>query len=135
MNLKEVKELIEAIPKERLTSIEIEMPDLKIKIAWAPLKPIEPESLPLSEEILTVVRSPVAGSFLRAPESKELPFVKPGYSVKDGTILCVIEARGVQNEIEAEVAGTVEKVLVEDGAPVEINQPLFQIKKRSEISV
>jgi acetyl-CoA carboxylase biotin carboxyl carrier protein len=76
-----------------------------------------------------VVKSPIVGTFYEAPSPDSDPFVKVGDSVKQGDTLCIVEAMKIMNEIEAEFAGTVQKVLVNDGQPVEFDQPLFIIKK------
>jgi len=74
-----------------------------------------------------VVTSPMVGTFYRAPAPGEAPFVSVGDAVKVGQTLCIIEAMKIMNEIEAEVNGTIAKVLVENAQPVEFNQPLFCI--------
>lgn len=76
-----------------------------------------------------LVKSPIVGTFYRSPSPEESPFVLTGDKVEAGQTLCIIEAMKIMNEIEAEFSGTVEKVLIEDGTPVEFDQPLFIIKK------
>ncbi|MDX1591412.1 MAG: acetyl-CoA carboxylase biotin carboxyl carrier protein [Balneolaceae bacterium] len=76
-----------------------------------------------------VVKSPIVGTFYEAPSPDSDPFVKVGDTVKQGQTLCIVEAMKIMNEIEAEFGGTVQKVLVNDGQPVEFDQPLFIIKK------
>ena len=71
--------------------------------------------------------SPMVGTFYRAPSPDADPFVKEGDVVTAGQTVCIIEAMKIMNEIEAEVSGRVSKVLVENGAPVEYNTPLFQV--------
>lgn len=75
------------------------------------------------------VKSPIVGTFYRSPSPDASPFVQTGDRVEAGQTLCIIEAMKIMNEIEAEFAGTVEKILVEDGTPVEFDQPLFIINK------
>ena len=75
-----------------------------------------------------VVKSPMVGTFYRAPEPGAEPFASVGTKVEVGTTLCVIEAMKLLNEIEADKAGTVKAVLVENGQPVEYGQPLFLIE-------
>ena len=75
----------------------------------------------------TVVRSPMVGTFYRASSPEAKPFVDVGQTVKKGDILCIVEAMKMMNHIEAETSGTIESVLVENGHPVEFDQPLFTI--------
>jgi acetyl-CoA carboxylase biotin carboxyl carrier protein len=75
----------------------------------------------------TVVKSPMVGTFYRSPSPGAKAFVEVGEAVKSGDTLCIIEAMKLLNEIEAEVAGEVKQVLVENGQPVEYGQPLFVI--------
>ncbi len=91
----------------------------------APVIPSEPE--PAAEEFHTV-RSPIVGTFYRAPNPGAKPFVKAGDSIEIGTILCIIEAMKLMNEIESDVAGEVVKILVDNSQPVEYGQPLFHIE-------
>jgi acetyl-CoA carboxylase biotin carboxyl carrier protein len=74
-----------------------------------------------------VVKSPMVGTFYRAPSPGAKAFVEVGQTVSTGDTLCIIEAMKLLNEIEADVGGTVKAVLVENGQPVEYSQPLFVI--------
>jgi acetyl-CoA carboxylase biotin carboxyl carrier protein len=76
----------------------------------------------------SLVRSPMVGTFYRAPSPGSRPFVEEGQEVKLGDTLCIIEAMKILNQIECEQAGTVRRILVENGQPVEYNQPLFVIE-------
>lgn len=76
-----------------------------------------------------VVKSPIVGTFYEAPSPDSDPFIKVGDKVSKGETLCIIEAMKIMNEIDAEFSGTVEKIIVDDGQPVEFDQPLFIIKK------
>jgi acetyl-CoA carboxylase biotin carboxyl carrier protein len=80
------------------------------------------------EEELGVIRSPMVGTFYRAPSPTSPNYVEEGSSVSKGQVVCIVEAMKLMNEIEAEIAGTVVKILVQNGAPVEFNQPLFEIR-------
>lgn len=73
------------------------------------------------------VKSPIIGTFYRKPSPDKGPFVEIGDSVKEGDVLCVIEAMKLFNEIESEVSGKIVKVLVDDSSPVEFDQPLFLV--------
>ena len=74
-----------------------------------------------------VVKSPMVGTFYRAPNPGAAPFVEVGQSVKEGQPLCIIEAMKLLNEIEADKTGVIKEILVENGEPVEYGQPLFVI--------
>ena len=78
---------------------------------------------------LAVVKSPIVGTFFRAPEPGAPPFVEVGGLVKKGQVLCIIEAMKLMNEIESDAVGTVAKIYVENGQPVEYGQPLFGVTK------
>ena len=73
------------------------------------------------------VKSPIIGTFYRKPSPDKGPFVEVGDSIKEGDVLCVIEAMKLFNEIESEVSGKIVKVLVDDSSPVEFDQPLFLV--------
>jgi acetyl-CoA carboxylase biotin carboxyl carrier protein len=75
-----------------------------------------------------VVNSPMVGTFYRSSAPGEKPFINVGDSVDENTVVCIIEAMKVMNEIKAEMRGTVAKVLVEDGKPVQYGQPLFELR-------
>ena len=74
------------------------------------------------------ILSPMPGTFYTAPSPEAELFVKPGDTVKKGDTLCIIEAMKIMNEIEAESSGVISEVLINNGDPVEYNQPLFKIK-------
>jgi acetyl-CoA carboxylase biotin carboxyl carrier protein len=76
----------------------------------------------------TVVKSPIVGTFYRAPDPNSPPFVSEGDRVKVGQVLCIIEAMKLMNEIEAEVAGEVVKIHPENGQPVQYGDPLFTVR-------
>ncbi len=77
---------------------------------------------------LVVVKSPIVGTFFRAPEPDAEPFVEVGSSVRKGQVLCIIEAMKLMNEIDAEVGGEIVSILVENGQPVQYGEQLFAIK-------
>lgn len=159
MDLKLVKNLLDLISKTELNEVSIEEGDFKLKVKkqsdapaqaapmqfqmpaqQAPAQPAQPaaaaapadtgssekkESQPDGE----TVKSPIVGTFYESPSPDSDPFVKVGDTVQKGDTLCIVEAMKIMNEIEAEFSGTVQKLLVEDGQPVEYDQPLFIIKK------
>lgn len=80
-------------------------------------------------EGVQTINSPMVGTFYRAPSPGAAPFVSVGQSVKAGDTVCIVEAMKLLNEIEADFDGVIEKILVENGDPVEYNQPLFVIRR------
>jgi acetyl-CoA carboxylase biotin carboxyl carrier protein len=89
----------------------------------APAPPVEDATNGLS-----VVKSPIVGTFYRSPDPNAAPFVSVGDQVKVGQVLCIIEAMKLMNEIESEVAGEVVKVHHDNGQPVQYGEPLFTIR-------
>jgi acetyl-CoA carboxylase biotin carboxyl carrier protein len=79
---------------------------------------------------LFIVKSPIVGTYYEAPSPGTPPFVKVGDAVKEGQVLCIIEAMKLMNEIEAEVTGVIAKMFVGNGSPVEYGMPLFGIRKQ-----
>jgi len=88
-------------------------------------------AVPVPEQGLHTVRSPIVGTFYECPSPGSPPFVKPGDIVEVGQILCIVEAMKLMNEIEADVAGEIVKKLVANGQPIEYGQELFVIRPRS----
>ena len=77
------------------------------------------------------VRSPIVGTFYRAPSPDAEPYVEIGQSVQIGTVMCIVEAMKLMNEIESDCSGTVVNIIAENGKPVEYNQVLFLVEKTS----
>jgi acetyl-CoA carboxylase biotin carboxyl carrier protein len=94
-----------------------------------PAAPQQQPSAPQApaEEEGTIIRAPIVGTFYRRPSPDEDAFIAVGDNVSVGQTLCIIEAMKLMNEIESEIAGTIVKILVEDGQPVEFDQPLFVV--------
>ncbi len=92
---------------------------------------IESQVIEENKELVNGVEllSPMPGTFYNSPSPDDPPFVKVGDKVKEGQVLCIIEAMKIMNEIEAENSGTISKVLVNNSDPVEYNQPLFIVSK------
>jgi acetyl-CoA carboxylase biotin carboxyl carrier protein len=84
---------------------------------------------PAEDADLFIVKSPIVGTFYEAPSPGMPPFVRVGDTVKEGQVLCIIEAMKLMNEIEAEVSGVLAKMLVNNGSPVEYGMPIFAIRK------
>jgi len=93
-------------------------------------QPPAPAEEPASDADLFVVKSPIVGTFYEAPSPGTPPFVKVGDTVKEGQVLCIIEAMKLMNEIEAEISGVLAKVFVNNSSPVEYGMPLFGIRKQ-----
>ena len=89
----------------------------------------EKATVSANDEDLYIVKSPMVGTFYKAPGEGKEPFVKVSDEVNNGDVLCIIEAMKLMNEIESEVSGTIEEVLVKDGQMVEYGQPLFKVKE------
>ncbi len=116
---------------------QITQPQMNIGSPTAPPAPpvvqpkieaIETKIEEVKEKAYHEVKSPIVGTFYRAPSPDAEPYVKIGDSVAPGTVLCIVEAMKLMNEIECDVAGKVIKILVENGKPVEYGQILFLIE-------
>lgn len=151
MDLSELKGIISLMQKSDLTEIEIEIQDLKLKLARpgkaqslqevpayrevvpsrvaesASPEPVRPSSK--EDPIGDSFNSPMVGTFYRKPSPDDAAFVQVGDHVKKGDALCIIEAMKVMNEIQADFAGEIIDILEEDGSSVEYGQPLFKIRK------
>jgi acetyl-CoA carboxylase biotin carboxyl carrier protein len=86
--------------------------------------------MPKPEEKLHMVHSPIVGTYYESPSPGSPPFVKPGDQVEVGQVLCIVEAMKLMNEIEADVAGEIVKMLVKNGQPIEYGQELFAIRPK-----
>jgi acetyl-CoA carboxylase biotin carboxyl carrier protein len=91
--------------------------------AGGPAAPVEAPASPYHE-----VKSPMVGTFYRAPSPEAPPFVEVGHHVRPGQTLCILEAMKLMNELQSEVSGVVRKVHVDNGAPVEYGQTLFSVE-------
>ena len=94
----------------------------------APKAPVVAVAAGADEEGYTFVKSPMVGTFYRSPSPENPSFIEIGTKVEDKSVVCIIEAMKIMNEIQAEVKGTVSEILVENGQPVEYGQRLFKIK-------
>jgi len=111
-------------------SAPIAMPPVPVApapIAEAAVTLVETAATPATETSGDTIKSPIIGTFYRKPSPDKPNFVEVGDRVNEGDTLCVIEAMKLFNEIEAEMSGTIVKILVEDSTPVEFDQPLFVI--------
>ena len=156
IDLNYLKKLIKLLDSSNLAELEIEEQGSKIRLSKprpkvtgmmsaAPMQMMQapsgdtqvsvekksdakPAEAPKSENTYEV-RSPMVGTFYRAPSPDADSYVQVGSTVGEGSVLCIIEAMKLMNEIESDVSGKIVKILVENGQPVEYNQPLFLIEK------
>jgi acetyl-CoA carboxylase biotin carboxyl carrier protein len=147
MDIAKIRELVELVAESGIAELEIEDDNFSLRIcghagaaaapvmaapAALPAAPVpgpaaEPVVTPAADPSLREVRSPIVGTFYRAPEPGSAPFVDVGQRVAAGDVLCIVEAMKVLNEIEAEFGGVVKEVCLEDGQPVEAEGVLFRI--------
>jgi acetyl-CoA carboxylase biotin carboxyl carrier protein len=149
MDLRKLKKMIDLVQESGISELEVTEGEEKVRIAkFVPAGAAQPAvyaaapmvaapgaasavSLDDDEEDKEpeghVVKSPMVGTFYRAPSPGADPFVAVGQAVKPGDTLCIIEAMKLLNEIESEVEGVVKEVLVENGDPLEFGEPLFII--------
>ena len=147
MDIRKVKKLIELLETSDIAEIEIKEGEEAVRIsrsssvtttvvapAAAPVAAPAPSPAAAAEEKPApqttsrhIVSSPMVGTFYRKPAPDKPPFVEVGDIVSEGSVLCVIEAMKLFNEIESEVTGKIVKILVDDSSPVEFDQPLFLV--------
>lgn len=156
MNLKEIQQLIDMINNSDLDEATIEEGDFKITLKRSSANPVpnnsqlvsthavtqavsEPQpviesqvkesepSKPMNEGLIEI-RSPIVGTFYRAPSPEADAFVNVNDRIENGQVLCIIEAMKLMNEIESDFAGSIVEILVDNGQPVEYDQVLFLIK-------
>jgi acetyl-CoA carboxylase biotin carboxyl carrier protein len=148
MDLRKLKKLIDLVQESGIAELEITEGEEKVKIvkggalsSTAPPAPAAASGAdarvlaapaaagaaaePTAGQEGHVVKAPMVGTFYRSPSPDAKPFVEVGQAVKEGDTICIIEAMKLMNEIEADAAGTVKAILVENGQPVEYGQPLF----------
>lgn len=117
-------------PEAPLPSESAQISSASSTVAQAKLP--EPREETGSAEEVHIVKSPIVGTFYWAPSPDTEPFVTVGSKVETGQVLCIIEAMKLMNEIEADVAGEVARIFVENGHPVEYGEPLFGIRPRGK---
>ena len=157
MDLKEIQNLIKFVAKSGASEVKLEMDDIKITIktgseettfvqqvpmasapviqqapaaapsATAEAAPAAPAPAASEDSKYVTIKSPIIGTFYRKPSPDKPVFVEVGTDIKEGDVLCVIEAMKLFNEIESEVSGKIVKILVDDASPVEFDQPLFLV--------
>ncbi|WP_299108521.1 acetyl-CoA carboxylase biotin carboxyl carrier protein [uncultured Winogradskyella sp.] len=155
MDIKEIQNLIRFVAKSGASEVKLEMDDVKITIRTGsddttivqqvPMQqaPVMHQQVPMQQAVpvqevpaadtsaedskYITIKSPIIGTFYRKPSPDKPVFVEVGTDIKEGDVLCVIEAMKLFNEIESEVSGKIVKVLVDDSSPVEFDQPLFLV--------
>jgi acetyl-CoA carboxylase biotin carboxyl carrier protein len=153
VDLKDIKAIIDLMKKNSITEFELERQDSKIKLkrglnggsassSQDDYNPGNPGAIPQpnssggnqSSAPLPVasgemdVKSPMIGTFYRAPSPEASNYIEVGSTVNAESVVCIIEAMKVMNEIKAEISGVITQVLVENGKPVEFGQPLFKVR-------
>jgi acetyl-CoA carboxylase biotin carboxyl carrier protein len=152
VDLKDIKAIIDLMKKNSVTEFELEKQDFKIRLKRGPngggaavsyedslaVTAAQPPPaiqvavaapqvpVPVSNEL--EIKSPMIGTFYRAPSPEAAPYVEVGVEVSPETVVCIIEAMKVMNEIKAEAKGVITQVMVENAKPVEFGQPLFKIR-------
>jgi acetyl-CoA carboxylase biotin carboxyl carrier protein len=158
LDLKQIKQIIDLMKRSELSEFAVEEEGFKLKIrrghnghpvvsgSHAGSQPVaaEPPAAPVAaagsaaasgpspteeEPGVAYIKSPMVGTFYRAASPESKPFVEPGSKAVETTVVCIIEAMKIMNEIQAEAKGTILEVLVESGQPVEYGQRLFKIKQ------
>ena len=151
IKLEELRQILEMAREHELSELELESEGQRLRIrkntapvaalpVAPPLPPVAAAPPPLAaapppvelevDAELAVVKSPIVGTFYRAPAPNAPPFVEPGDVVRKGQTLCIIEAMKMMNNIDSEHEGTLVKVFVENGQPVQYGERLFAIKTR-----
>ena len=129
MDIRKVKKLIELLEESGIDELEIKEGEESVRISRHSKTAAQPvyAAAPAAQNLAGAVRSPMVGTFYRAASPTSANFVEVGQSVKKGDILCIVEAMKMMNHIEAETSGVIGQILVENGQPVEFDQPLFTI--------
>jgi acetyl-CoA carboxylase biotin carboxyl carrier protein len=151
MDLRKIKTLIDLLEQSGISELEVKEGEESVRIARhpggavapliqyapppaalpaapAPAPAAAPAAKPAAASRGHAVKSPMVGTFYRAPSPGAKPFVEVGQTVKQGQTLCIIEAMKMLNQIEADASGVITEALVENGQPVQFDQPLFMIE-------
>ncbi len=154
MDLKDIKAIIDLMRKNSVSEFELEKQDFKIRlkrgpngggsasydepppvvtyvqqpIAAVPAAVAPPPITPVAPSNELEIKSPMIGTFYRAPSPEAAPYVEVGTEVSPETVVCIIEAMKVMNEIKAEAKGVITQVMVENAKPVEFGQALFKLR-------
>ena len=153
MDLKDIKAIIDLMKKNSITEFELEekdsklrlkrglnggspatqqaddsMPTISLPVSSAPMLAPAPAAAAVVNTGEIDIKSPMIGTFYRSPSPEAGSYCEPGTEVNVDSVVCIIEAMKVMNEIKAEVKGVITQLLVENGKPVEFGQPLFKVR-------
>jgi acetyl-CoA carboxylase biotin carboxyl carrier protein len=151
MDLRKLKTLVDLVSESNISELEITEAEGKVRIvkagpaavmvaapasmtvaapvaAPAPAAPVSAAAPEPAAPAARVVKSPMVGTFYRSASPGAKPFVDVGSAVKEGDPVCIIEAMKIMNEIESDLAGTITRILCENGQAVEFGQPLFELE-------
>ncbi|MBN1232096.1 MAG: acetyl-CoA carboxylase biotin carboxyl carrier protein [Candidatus Coatesbacteria bacterium] len=155
MDFKIIRQLVKLVEESNITALNVQEGELKIEITKSAALPsqqlMQPVQIPVQQSIPVpqvnmvdakplekkepsvsdnerIVKSPIVGTFYRAPSPDAKPFVEEGHSVSKGQTMCIIEAMKVMNEIESEYNGIIKKILIQNAQPVEYGQDIFIIE-------
>ncbi len=150
MDINELKELIKLLEESALSELEIEEDNRRVRLSkqWnsgvpmqqfavpapapapvaTPAAPVQTEAEAAIEAGLLTIESPMVGTFYAASGPGDPPFVLPGTRIEKDQTVCIVEAMKIMNEVASNHSGIIEKVLVENGQPVEFGQPLFHVR-------
>jgi acetyl-CoA carboxylase biotin carboxyl carrier protein len=149
LDLDDIKAIIDLMKQNDLAVFKLEREGFKLELeAHRPVAPVIAAAMPQTaistqtipanvtgssgigedKSKLKEIVSPMVGTFYRAPSPDSAPYVQPGQEINEESVVCIIEAMKVMNEIKAEVRGIIVEVLVENGTPVQFGQPLFRVK-------
>jgi acetyl-CoA carboxylase biotin carboxyl carrier protein len=153
LNMDELRELAELVNEHGFTDFEFENENIRVRLSkmstapaqqapvnyapavqaqssgQAPSRPEDPAAPEETDADLFKITSPIVGTFYRSPGPDKEAYIKEGSKVNPDTVVCIVEAMKLMNEIQAETTGEVVKIYVENGQPVEFGQPLFGIRK------
>ena len=151
MDLKDIKAIIDLMKKNSITEFELEQQDSKLRLkrglnggvpavqseeavpmiplpVGTPAMSAPPVITPVVSTGEIDIKSPMIGTFYRSPSPEAAAYVEPGTEVSPDSVVCIIEAMKVMNEIKSEVKGVITQILVENGKPVEFGQPLYKVR-------
>jgi acetyl-CoA carboxylase biotin carboxyl carrier protein len=149
IDLNQLKALFDTLKESEISEFEYEDEKVRLRIgrggpviataapayvaaaahAHAPVAAAPAGAAVVDESSVAYVTSPFVGTFYRSPSPDAPPFVNPGSTIREGQTLCIVEAMKLMNEIEADCAGTILDILVENGKPVEFGQKLFKVQR------
>ncbi|MGK7346758.1 MAG: acetyl-CoA carboxylase biotin carboxyl carrier protein [Candidatus Nitrospinota bacterium M3_3B_026] len=145
MNLSELKKLVKLFENSEMSELELEQEGWRVRLKKGENIHFVPQAQPApppaarepepameakaeAEPSGHVIKSPMVGTFYRAPSPTSPPFVDEGDTVRKGDVLCIIEAMKLMNEIESDISGKVVRIFPENGKPVEFGEPLFEVE-------